>query len=105
MIPGRAGAEKTHRAAVDRARRIERRRALHLAAEAILREGFGAGDAGLGLTQTGQDFLGVVADGRNDAHPGHDNASHPTLAFLATCYRRRIKRRWLPPDPGGTDRP
>jgi hypothetical protein len=36
VIPGRAAAEEAHRAAVDHLGRIERRRALHLAAEAEL---------------------------------------------------------------------
>ncbi len=43
--------------------RIERRRAVHLAAEAELGEFLGARDAGLGLAQAGQNFLRVVADG------------------------------------------
>src|SRR6185437_858272 len=63
MVPGGAAAEKTHGAAINRRRRIERRRALHLAAEAELGEILRPADAGLGLAQAGQNFLGVVADG------------------------------------------
>ena len=43
--------------------RIERRHALHLAAEAALGEFLGVADAGFGLAQAGQNFLRVVADG------------------------------------------
>ena len=42
---------------------IERRRALHLAAEAELGKSSARDDAGFGLAQAGQDFLRVVADG------------------------------------------
>ena len=63
MVPGRAAAEKAHGAAVDHFRRIERGRAVHLAAEAELGVFLGAHDAGLGLAQAGQNFLRVVADG------------------------------------------
>ena len=63
VVPGRALPEEAHGAAVDRARRIERRRAVHLAAEAVLGEFLGARDAGLGLAQAGQHFLRIVADG------------------------------------------
>ena len=42
--------------------RIERRRAVHLAAEAERGVVVGAHDAGLGFAQTGQHLLGVVAD-------------------------------------------
>ena len=36
----------------------------------------GARDPRLGLTQTCQHLLRVVADGRDDAHPGDDHAFH-----------------------------
>ena len=62
MVPGGAAAEEAHGAAVDRFARIERRRAVHLAAEAELGVLVGAHDAGLGLAQARQHFLGVVAD-------------------------------------------
>ena len=81
MIPGGAAAKETHGAAVDDLVRIERRRAMHLAAEAEFGVFVGARDAGLGLAQTGQDFLRVVADGRDDAHPGDDDSSHGCFAL------------------------
>ena len=43
--------------------RIERGRAVHLAAEAKLGIFVGAHDAGLRLAQARQNFLGIVADG------------------------------------------
>ena len=49
---------------------------MHLAAEAEPRIVIGLDDAGLRLAQGGQHFLGVVADGRDDAHAGDDDTSH-----------------------------
>ena len=63
MIPGRAFAEEAHRAAVDHAGRIERRRTLHLRAEAKLGVFLGARDAGFRLVKARKHFLGVVSDG------------------------------------------
>ena len=63
MIPGGAPAEEAHGAAIDRASAIERRRAVHLAAEAELGEFVGARNAGLRFAQARQHFLRVVADG------------------------------------------
>ena len=54
---------EAHGAPVDDALRIEGGTALDLAAEAVLRVGGRAPDAGLGLAQGREDFLGVVADG------------------------------------------
>ena len=62
VVPGGAAAEEAHGAAVDRLGRIERRRAVHLAAEAELGVFVGLHDAGLGLAQARQHFLRVVAD-------------------------------------------
>ena len=44
-------------------------------------------DAGLGVAQRGRDFLGVVADGGDDADAGDDDASHAQSSFQV--YRRR----------------
>ena len=55
---------------------------MHLAAEAELGVFVGARDAGLGLAQVRQNFLGVVADGRDDAHPGDDDPSHACLVRI-----------------------
>jgi hypothetical protein len=46
-------------------------------------------DAGLSLTQTRQNFLRIVADGRNDAHSGDDDTSHSDMTFKipAAVYR------------------
>ena len=62
--------------------RIERRRAVHLAAEAELGVFVGARDAGLRLAQARQHFLGVVADRRDDAHAGDDDPSHACLVRM-----------------------
>ena len=62
MVPGRAAAEEAHGAAIDRLFRIERGRAVHLTAKAELGVFVGARNAGLGLAQARQNFLGVVAD-------------------------------------------
>ena len=59
--------------------RVERRRAMHLAAKAELRVFVRAHDAGFGLAQACQHFLGVVADRRDDTHPGDDDTSHYSL--------------------------
>ena len=63
VVPGCALAEEAHGAPVDRACRIERRHALHLTLEAALGEFLGTADAGLGLAQTSENFLRVIADG------------------------------------------
>ena len=87
MIPGGATAEEAHSAAVDRFRRIEGGRALHLAAEAERGVFVGARNAGLGLAQARQHLLGVVADGRNDAHSGDDHPPHEETSV--DCSRGR----------------
>jgi hypothetical protein len=58
---------------------------VHLAAEAELGVFVGARDAGLRLAQARQHFLGVVADGRDDAHPGDDNPPHDRLVLHFVC--------------------
>jgi hypothetical protein len=50
MIPGRAGAVKAHRAPIERFLRIERRRAVDLAAETEFRVLIGAHDPRLRFT-------------------------------------------------------
>ena len=79
VVPGGAAAEEAHGAAVDGFGRIERGRAVDLAAEAERGVFVGARNAGLGLAQARQHLLGVVADGRDDAHSGDDNPSHRSL--------------------------
>jgi hypothetical protein len=49
---------------------------MHLAAEAELGVFLGAHDAGPGLPQGSEHFLGVVSDRGNDTHARHDHASH-----------------------------
>ena len=82
VIPGGAAAEKAHGAAIDRFAGIERRRAVHLAAKAKLGIFVGAHDAGFRFAQRRQHFLRVVADGRDDAHPGDDHAFHVCLVRI-----------------------
>ena len=85
VIPGGAAAQKAHGAAVDRLAGVKRRRAVHLAAEAKLGIFVGAHNAGFRLAQRRQHFLRIVADGRDDAHPGDDDASHVRL--FSSPYR------------------
>ena len=63
MIPGSTFAEKPHRAAIDDAGRIERRRALYLGAETELGIFVRARNAGFRLMEARKHFLGVVSDG------------------------------------------
>src|SRR5215468_10851566 len=88
VIPRGAVAEETHRAAVDHTGRIERGRALHLRTEAKLGIFLGTRDAGFGLVKARKHFLGVVSDGRDNAHPRDDNPPHVRLALLLSigCY-------------------
>src|SRR6201994_5159156 len=86
MIPGRALAEEAHRAAVHHVGRIERRRTLHLRTEAELGIFLSTGNPGARLMEACQHFLAVVADGRDDAHPGDDNPPHVRLT-LPLCSR------------------
>ena len=85
MVPGGAAAEKAHGAAVDRLAGIEGGRAVHLGAEAELGIFVGAHDARFRFAQRSQHFLRVVADGRDDAHPGDDHPPH--LASSASFVR------------------
>ena len=79
MVPGRALAHEAGGAAVEHLEGIERRGAVHLAAEAELRVFGGGDDAGAGLAQALEHRGNVVADGRNDAHAGNGDASHALL--------------------------
>jgi hypothetical protein len=81
VIPGGAFAQETHRAPIDDAGRVERGRTLHLGAEAELGIFIRARDSGLRLVKARQHFLGVVSDGRDDAHPRDDNPPHDRLAL------------------------
>ena len=91
VVPGGAAAEKAHGAAIDRFARVERRRAVHLGAEAKLGIFVGAHDAGPRFAQRGQDFLGVVADGRDNAHSGDDHPPH--LRLVTISFRLRAAAR------------
>ena len=75
------------RAAVDRFGGVEGRCAVHLAAEAELGVFVGARNAGLRLAQARQHLLGVVADGRDDAHPGDDHPPHVLLVRISLKRR------------------
>jgi len=97
VVPGGAATVETHGAAIDQALGIERRGALHLRPEADLGVFLGARDARSGLAQRGNDFLGVVADGGYDPHPGHDHSPHlgldSRLVLIAGRNRYRMDRR------------
>src|SRR5271168_2476783 len=64
------------------------------AAEPEFRIGVGPRNARFGLPQACQHFLRVVADGRDDAHPGDDDPPH-VLTFPAPRLRSgcRLQRR------------
>ena len=72
---------EAHRAPIDHFGRIERRRAGDMAAEAVFGLRGGEGNAAPRLVQAGEHFLRVVADGRDDAHPGDDDPLHGPLSF------------------------
>ena len=92
VIPGGAFAEEAHRTPIDHAGRIERRRALHLGAEAELGILFRARDSRLRLMEARKHFLGVVSDGRDNAHPRDDNPPHDRLALsLCSCVMPVVK--------------
>ncbi len=84
MVPGRAAAEEAHRATIDRLLRIESGRSVHLTAKAEFGILIGARNSRFGFTQARQHFLGIVADRRDDTHPGDDDSSHECLVRIAT---------------------
>ena len=90
MIPGGTFAEESHRAAVDDVSRIERRRTLHLRAEAHLGIFARARDPGFRVVKARKHFLGVVSDGRDNAHPRYDNPFHDRLALPFPFVREDV---------------
>ena len=62
MVPGRAAGMETHRAAIDDAAGVERRRAVNLAAKAEFGVCVRLDDAGFSLPQRGEHLLAVVPD-------------------------------------------
>ena len=92
VVPGRAAAVEAHGAAVDHLFRIEARGAVDLAAEAELLVIRSLADAGLRLAQRGENFLRVVADGRDDAHPGDDDAPHEPFQPGSWPDPRHVRR-------------
>ena len=76
VVPGGAAAVETHGAAIDDALGIDRRGTGYLAAEAVRGLRLGASDPGTGLAQGVQNLPGIVADGRDDAHPADDDTPH-----------------------------
>src|ERR1700724_308828 len=82
MVPGGAAGMETHRAAIDDAAGVERRRAVNLAAKAELGVFLRLDDAGLGLPQGGKHFLAVVPDRGHNPHSGDDDASHASKLLL-----------------------
>ena len=56
--------------------RVERRRAVNLAAKAEFGVFFRLDDAGLGLPQGREHLLGIVPDRGYDPHSGDDDPSH-----------------------------
>jgi len=102
VVPGRAQPEEPHGAAVDGFLRIEPRRTVDLAAEPELGVFVGARNAGFRFPQARQHLLRVVADGRDDAHPGDDDPPHDFPSRLKGVAqdprerrsgRRRLERR------------
>src|SRR5918998_351557 len=74
--------EVAQAAAIDALGRVEGGRAVDLGAEAELGLVVGERDAGLRLAERGEHLLRGVADGRDDAHPRDDDASHRALSGL-----------------------
>ena len=62
VVPGGAAAEKPQRPAIDGMLGVEAGRAVNLTAEPELHIIVGAHDAGFGLAQRREHFLGVAAD-------------------------------------------
>src|SRR5882724_6701151 len=92
VIPRRPLAEEAHRSPIDDAARIERGRALHLGAEPELGIFVRARNAGLRLMEARKHFLGVVSDGRDNAHPRDDNPPHDRLILsLRFCVMAVVK--------------
>ena len=67
---------EAHGAAVDQGFRVQRRRAMHLAAKTKFGVFIGPDDAGARLAQRGENLLGVVADRGNNANACDDDAPH-----------------------------
>src|SRR5262249_4379360 len=108
VVPGRAAAEEAHGATVDRLFRVEGGRPVHLTAKAELGIFIGARNARLGLAQARQNFLGVVADRWDDAHPGDDDPSHASLVRISmgrASAPAAANPRSAASLRGGTDRP
>ena len=80
-------------------RRVERRRAPYLAAEAVFGKGIREGDARLRVAQRGLHFGGVVADGRYDTEACDNDPSH--VAIPSQSCRQPVR----PPLPASTGRP
>jgi hypothetical protein len=79
VVPSGSATKKAHRAAINHFFRIEPRCTVHLAAEAEFCVFVGTHDAGFGFAQARQNFLRIVADGRDDAHSGDDDTSHDDM--------------------------
>ena len=75
---------------VDDRRRINRRRTLHLRTEAELGIFLSPRNARLRLVKARKHFLGVVSDGRDDAHPGDHNPPHDSLAYIVVFLVMRV---------------
>src|SRR4029079_6282344 len=91
VIPAGAAAVETHGATIHGLLRVERRRAMHLTAKAELGIFVRADDAGFGLAQACQHFLSVVADRRDDTHPGDDDTSHNSLVRIPGVRSRTLR--------------
>jgi hypothetical protein len=81
VIPGGPSAVKAHRAAIEDLLGHEGGRPLNPAAEAHFRVFFGARDPRSPGMQAGEHFLRIVADRRDDPHPGDDDAPHSALPW------------------------
>ena len=56
---------------------------MDLGAEAELGQFLRPRHAGAGVVKAGGDLLGVVADRRDNAHAGYDDAFHPNFSMIA----------------------
>jgi len=95
VIPRRTFGQEPHRAAIDHLGGVECGRTVHLRTEAELGGLLRTRNARLRLVEARKHFLGVVTDGRDNAHPRDDNPPHVRLA-LPLCCRVMIPFKMAP---------
>ena len=97
VIPGGTLPEKAHGPTIDHAFDVDVGHAGDLTAKAMIGELLRARNPRLRFVQARQNFLRVVSDGRDDAHPCHDHSPHHCLVNKMSVRRCQITR---PPSEG-----